>query len=54
MLRESCNIHRGKANRALDLFPGSIYGNPLEFKRLEKMHGRLAYVELRDGENPCT
>ena len=23
MSRESCNIHRRKANRALDLFPGS-------------------------------
>ena len=26
----------------------------LEFKQLEKMHGRLVYVELRDGGNPCT
>ena len=41
-------------NRALDLFPGSVYENPLEFKRLEKMHGRFVYVELREGGNPCT
>ena len=46
MSSESCNIQRRKANRALDLFPGSVYGDPLEFKWLEKMHGQLVYVEL--------